>query len=65
MGKKRKLYDLRSGIMKESERARVVLEQIAETDEFEPKVCVLCSIALDQVKKISKMNERIGKILKH
>lgn len=65
MGKKRKLYELRSGIMIESKCAITVLEQIAETDRFESKACILSSIALEHVKRISKMNERIGVILEH
>lgn len=65
MGKAEKLYNLRSGIMCEAEKVIVLLEQILNNEDTGAKISVLISIALEKSKKISKMNEKIGKILKH
>ena len=65
MSKKKKLYNLRTGIMFEIEKLTVLLEQITDNDCTERKTSILAEIALDKSKKISRMNEKMGTILKH
>lgn len=65
MSKKEKLYNLRSGIMCETEKVTILLEQIINDDYAGVKINVLAGIALEKSKKIFRMNEKIGKILKH
>jgi len=65
MSKKRQLYNLRAGIMCEIERVIVLLEQILNGDNTTVKINVLADITLEKSKKISQMNEKIGRILKH
>ena len=65
MSKKKKLFNLRSRIMCEIEKVTVLLEQITYDAETERKVNILANIALEKSVKISKMNEKIGKILNH
>jgi hypothetical protein len=65
MGKKKKIHDLRTGIMCEIEKVTVLLEQITNNENVEIKTGVLAGIALEKSRKISKMNEKIGTILKH
>jgi len=64
MSKKRKLYNLRTGIMCEIEKVNVLLEQITNNDNVELKTGILAQIALEKSRKISRMNEKIGSILK-
>ena len=65
MSKAKKLYNLRTGIMNESEKVIILLEQLLNGGEVEAKIYVLAGIALEKSRKISKMNENIGRILKH
>jgi len=65
MNKKKKLYNFRTGIMCEIEKITVLLEQIIDNDLTERKTSILAGIALDKSRKISRMNEKIGIILKH
>jgi|GEM_PF-2743996 len=65
MNKSKKLYKLRTEIMCENEKAIVLLEQIVNNDNIVSKLQILSILALERVKKISHMNEKIGKILKH
>lgn len=65
MSKKRKLYNLRTGIMCEIEKVNVLLEQITINENAEIKTGILAQIALEKSRKISRMNEKIGVILKH
>lgn len=65
MGKKQKLYNLRTGVMCEIQKVSVLLEQITNNENVEVKTAVLAEIALEKSKKIAKMNEKIGLILKH
>jgi len=65
MSKKKKLYNLRTGIMSESEKIIVLLEQIINDDNISQKNYVLSNIALSCSKKVSKMNEKVGMILKY
>ena len=51
--------------MCEIEKVTVLLEQITYDAETERKVNILANIALEKSVKISKMNEKIGKILNH
>jgi len=64
MSKKKKLYNLRTGIMCEIEKATVLLEQITNNENVEIKTGILAEIVLEKTKKISKMNEKNGVILK-
>ncbi|OGH97641.1 MAG: hypothetical protein A2104_09800 [Candidatus Melainabacteria bacterium GWF2_32_7] len=64
MSKKKKLYNLRTGIMCEIEKVTVLLEQIINNENVEIKTGILAEIVLEKTKKISKMNEKIGVILK-
>jgi len=54
ISKKQKLYNLRQNISVESQRIKYLLEKD-----------VLTEIALEKSEKISRMSEKIGKILKH
>jgi len=65
MSKKKKLYNLRTGIMCDIEKIIVLLEQIIDNDRAERKTIILAEIALNLSRKISRMNEKIGIILKH
>jgi len=65
MSKKEKLYNLRTGIMCESEKAIILLEQILNNADILPKIFVLSNLALECNKKIFRMNEKIGKVLNH
>ncbi|MFA6989112.1 MAG: hypothetical protein WC197_03485 [Candidatus Gastranaerophilaceae bacterium] len=51
--------------MCEIEKIIVLLEQITDNDCTERKTGIFATIALEKSEKISKMNERIGFILKH
>jgi hypothetical protein len=64
MGKRKKLYNLRSEIMCEIEKVTVLLEQITNNDDVEIKTGILASIALENSQKISRINEKIGSILR-
>lgn len=63
MGKKKKLKNLGTQIMVESEKVEVLLEQIILSEDAESKTTVLAGIALEKSKKISCLNERMGKCL--
>lgn len=65
MGKNKKLKNLKFGIMVEAEKVEVLLEQIVYNDEITAKMQVLANIALEKSKRISRLNEKIGKILKY
>ncbi|MFA6989853.1 MAG: hypothetical protein WC197_07270 [Candidatus Gastranaerophilaceae bacterium] len=65
MSKKKKLYNLRTGIMCEIEKVTVLLEQITDNDCTERKTSIIAEIALEKSRRISKMNEKIGNILKY
>jgi hypothetical protein len=65
MSKRKKLYNLRTGIMCEIEKITVLLEQITNNDDVEIKTGILAQIALEKSQKVSKLNEKIGFILKH
>ncbi|MFA6988569.1 MAG: hypothetical protein WC197_00730 [Candidatus Gastranaerophilaceae bacterium] len=65
MSKKRKLYNLRTGIMCEIEKVMVLLEQITNNDCIERKTSILAEIALEKSERISKMNEKMSFLLKH
>jgi len=65
MSKKEKLYNLRMGISIKSERIKFLLQNIISKSESEIETEVFASIALDETIKISKISEKIGKILKH
>ena len=64
MSKRKKLYNLKTGIMCDIEKIIVLLEQITNNDCIEKKSSILAEIALDKSRKISRMNEKIGIILK-
>jgi len=50
--------------MCEIEKVTVLLEQIINNENVEIKTGILAEIVLEKTKKISKMNEKIGVILK-
>ena len=64
MSKKQKLYNLRANISIESQKIEYVLKNLIFKSE-NVETCVLAEIALEKSVKISKMNEKIGIILKH
>lgn len=64
MSKKKNLNNLSLQMMYETEEVEVLLEQIIFHDDMPPKIEVLARIALKKSKKISNLNEKIGKILK-
>jgi hypothetical protein len=65
MSKKQKLYNLRQNISVESQYIKYLLEHVICKSDSELEKDVLAEIALEKSEKISKMNEKIGKILKH
>jgi hypothetical protein len=64
MSKRKKLYNLRAEIMCEIEKITVLLEQITNNDDVEIKTGILARIALEKSQKISRINEKMGSILK-
>jgi len=65
MSKKQKLYNLRQNISVESQRIKYLLENAIYKSENTTEKDVLTEIALEKSEKISRMSEKIGKILKH
>ena len=65
MNKKRKLYNLRLGISSRSQWLTCLLEHIKCNSENQLESSIFASIALEQTKKIGRMSEKIGLILKH
>jgi len=65
MGKKQKLYNLRSNISIESQNIKYLLEHVILKSDNDIEKNVLAEIALEKSEKISKMNEKIGRILNH
>jgi hypothetical protein len=65
MNKKEKLYNLRAGISIKSERIKFLLKNIIFYSESEVETQAMAGLALDETNKISRMSEKIGKILKH
>jgi hypothetical protein len=64
MSKRKKLYNLRAEIMCEIEKVTVLLEQITNNDDVEIKAGILARIALEKSRKISRINEKMGSILR-
>jgi len=65
MSKKQKLYNLRSNISIEAERIEYLLKNVIYKSESQKEVAILTEIALEKSEKISRMAEKIGRILKH
>ena len=65
MNKNEKLFNLRSGISVKSERIKVLLQHIIFKSDSELEMNILADSALDEINRISRMSEKIGKILKH
>jgi len=65
MSKKQKLYNLRANISVETERIKYLLENAIYKSENNIEKNVLAEIALEKTERISKMTEKIGRILKH
>ena len=65
MGKKQKLYNLRAGISVEAQRIEYLLKNAIYKSENSTEKDVLTEIALEKTERISKMSEKIGRILKH
>ena len=65
MSKKQKLFNLRQNISIESQNINYLLEHVIFKSDDDVEKDVLSGIALEKSKKISKMSEKIGKILKH
>jgi len=65
MSKSKQLYNLRSEISIKSERIIFLMEHIIFKSDGERECGVLAGIALDEANRISRMSEKIGKILKH
>lgn len=64
MGKNQKLHDLRRHISNKSGRIRVLLENILYKSDNKEETDTLAVIALDEINRISKMSDKIGKFLK-
>lgn len=65
MSKKQKLYNLRENISVEAQRIKYLLENAVYKSESTTEKDVLTEIALEKSERISRMSEKIGKILKH
>jgi len=65
MSKKQKLYKLRQNISIESQNINYLLEHVIFKSDDELEKDILSGIALEKSKKIFRMSEKIGKILKH
>lgn len=65
MCNKEKLYHLRANISIKSERIRFILKNIISYSESEAETQSMAALALDEINRISRMSEKIGKILKH
>ena len=64
MSKKQKLYNLRSNISSDAQKIEYLMKNIIHKTES-VETSVLAEIELEKSEKISKMSEKIGKILKH
>jgi len=64
MNKKEKLFNLRQNISIDVERIEYLLKNLIFKSE-NIETCVLAEIALEKSERISRMAEKIGKILKH
>lgn len=65
MSKKQKLYHLRANISIEAQRIKYLLEHAIYKSDDDVDRDVLTEIALEKSERISRMSERIGRILKH
>ena len=65
MGKKKQLYNLRMGISIKSERIKFLLKNIILNSENTVETEAMASLASEENNRISKMSEKIGRILKH
>jgi hypothetical protein len=65
MSKSKKLYNLRARISIESEQVCTILKYLIDFGENPLDTNILAEIALEKSKNISKLNEKIGIILKH
>jgi len=65
MGKKQKLYHLRANISSNAQQIKYLLENAVYKSESDLEKNVLTEIALEKSQGISKMAERIGRILNH
>jgi hypothetical protein len=64
MSKKKKLFNLRQNISVEAEKIEYLLKNVIYKSENQ-ETCVFAEIALEKSERISRMSEKIGKILKH
>jgi len=65
MGKKQKLYYLRANISIEAQRIKYLLKNAIYKSDSDTEKDVLVEMALEKSEIISRMSEKIGKILKH
>jgi len=65
MDKKQKLYYLRANISIEAQRIKYLLENAIYKSDSDREKDVLAEIALEKSERISRMSEKIGRILKH
>jgi len=65
MGKKKQLYNLRMGISIKSERIKFLLKNIILNSKNTVEIEAMASLASEENNRISKMSEKIGRILKH
>jgi hypothetical protein len=65
MSKKQKLYNLRAGISSDAQKLKYLLEAVIYKSENLLETTVLAEIALEKSERISRMSEKIGRILKH
>ena len=65
MGKKQKLYKLRANISSNVQQIKYLLEHCIFKSDDTLEKDILAEIALEKSEIISKMAEKIGKILNH
>lgn len=65
MGKKQQLFNLRLNISVEAQRIEYLLKNIIYKSESSIEISTLADLALEKSEKISKMSEKIGRILNH
>jgi hypothetical protein len=65
LSKKQKLYNLRSNISSDAQKIEYLMKNVIYKAESQVEIAVLAEIALEQSEKISRMAEKIGRILKH
>ena len=65
ISKKKKLYNLRSNISSDAQKIEYLLKNVIYKSESHLETAILTEIALEKTERISKMAEKIGKILKH